>query len=126
MNALPLPHLLRWHRLLRYLLASTPLSTEVAHMLVERFGPRADPQQAVSLRCDDITSLIEAVKASDAIYQGILAAARAGIEAGQLAELVTEPPMTSGARFAFVTLAGRTEAPSMGLFRQFVAQRLRD
>ena len=112
--------------MLRYPLASTPLSTEVAQMLVKLFGPRADPQQAVSLRCDDITSLIEAVKASDAIYQGILAAARVGIEAGQLAELVTEPPMTSGARFAFVTLAGRTEAPSMGLFRQFVAERLRD
>ena len=112
--------------MLRYPLASTPLSAEVAHMLVKLFGPRADPQQAVSLRCDDITSLIETVKASDAIYQGILAAARAGIEAGQLAELVTEPPMTSGARFAFVTLAGRTEAPSMGLFRQFVAERLRD
>lgn len=112
--------------MLRYPLASTPLSAEVAHMLVNCFGPRADPQQAVSLRCDDITSLIETVKASDAIYQGILAAARAGIAAGELVELATELPMTGGARFAFVTLAGRTEAPSMGLFRQFVAERLRD
>ena len=112
--------------ILRYPLASTPLSAEVARMLVNLFGPRADPQQAVSLRCDDITSLIEAVKASDAIYLGILAAARTGIAAGQLAELVTAPRLTSGARFAFITLAGRTEAPSMGLFRQFVAERLRD
>ena len=112
--------------LLRYPLASTPLSAEVAHMLVNRFGPQADPQQAVSLRCDDITSLIETAKASDAVYLGILAAARAGIAAGQLTELMTEPPLSLGARFAFVTLAGRTEAPSMGLFRQFVAQRLRD
>ena len=112
--------------MLRYPLACIPLSAEVARMLVNRFGPRADPQQAVSLRCDDITSLIETVKASDAIYLGILAPARAGIEAGQLAELVTAPPFASGARFAFVTLAGRTEAPSMGLFRQFVAERLRD
>ncbi|MES2361552.1 MAG: LysR family transcriptional regulator [Pseudomonadota bacterium] len=112
--------------LLRYPLASIPLSTEVAHTLVTRFGPRADPQQAVSLRCDDITSLIETVKASDAVYLGILAPARAGIAAGQLAELATEPPLASGARFAFVTLAGRTEAPSMGIFRQFVAERLRD
>lgn len=53
--------------LLRFPLASTPMSVEVAHMLVNLFGPRADPQQTVSLRCDDITSLIEAVKASDAI-----------------------------------------------------------
>ena len=112
--------------LLRFPLASTPMSVEVAHMLVNLFGPRADPQQTVSLRCDDITSLIEAVKASDAIYLGILAAARVGIEAGLLAELVTAPRLTIGARFAFITLAGRTEAPSMGLFRQFVTERLRD
>ncbi|MDB5744657.1 MAG: transcriptional regulator, LysR family [Polaromonas sp.] len=112
--------------LLCYPLASTPLSAEIAHLLVQRFGPQADPQQAVSLRCDDITSLIEVVKASDAIYLGILAAARAGIVTGQLSELVTNPPLTAGARFAFVTLAGRTEAPSMGLFRQFAAERLRD
>jgi DNA-binding transcriptional LysR family regulator len=112
--------------ILRYPLASTPLSAEVAHLLVDHFGPRADPQQAVSLRCDDITSLIETAKASDAIFLGVIAASRAGMEAGQLAELVTTPPLVIGARFAFVTLAGRTEAPSMGLFRQFVAERLRD
>ena len=112
--------------ILRYPLASSPLSAEVALMLVKLFGPRADPQQAVSLRCDDITSLIEAVKASDAIYLGILAAARTGIAARQLAELATAPQLASGARFAFITLAGRTEAPSMGLFRQFVSEQLRD
>ncbi|SFC19418.1 transcriptional regulator, LysR family [Polaromonas sp. OV174] len=115
-----------FEELRRYPLASIPLSAEVAHRLVNRFGPRADPQQAVSLRCDDIASLIATVKASDAVYLGILAAAGAGIAAGQLAELPTEPPLAIGARFAFVTLAGRTEAPSMGLFRQFVAERLRD
>lgn len=112
--------------LLRFPLASTPLSTVVAHLLVGTFGQQADPLQAVSLRCDDITSLIETVKASDAVYLGILAAAREGILAGELAELATNPPFVSGARFAFVTLAGRTEAPSMGLFRQFVAEHLRD
>ena len=80
----------------------------------------------MSLRCDDITSLIEAVKASNVIYLGIPTATRVGIESGQLAELVTEPALTRGVRFAFVTLVRRTEAPSMALFRQFVAERLRD
>jgi DNA-binding transcriptional LysR family regulator len=112
--------------ILRFPLASTPLSAEVARTLVNTFGPRADPLQAVSLRCDDITSLIETVKVSDAVYLGILAAARAGIAAGHLAELDTAAHLRSGARFAFVTLAGRTEAPSMGLFRRFVAEQLRD
>jgi len=116
----------RFDDLLRYPLASTPLSDEVAHILVRHFGPQADPQQAVSLRCEDVTSLVETVKASDAIFLGVIAAARAEIASGQLAELVTTPPLVAGARFAFVTLTGRTEAPSMGIFRQFVAERLRD
>lgn len=112
--------------LLRYPLASTPLSAEVAHMLVNQFGPHADPQLAVSLRCDDITSLIETVKASDAIYIGILGAARAGIQDGQLIELVSRPAPILSARFAFVTLVGRTEAPAMAIFRRFVAEHLHD
>lgn len=110
----------------RYPLASTPLSAEVARMFVNRFGPQADPQQAVTLRCDDIASLIAVTKASDAIFIGILAAARTEIEAGQLAVLDIGAPLPMGARFAFVTLAGRTEAPSMGLFRQFVGRCLQD
>ncbi|MBV7541639.1 LysR family transcriptional regulator [Acidovorax sp. sic0104] len=112
--------------MLNFPIASTPLSVEVARLLVDLFGPRANPLQAVSLRCDDIASLIEAVKASNAIYFGIRAAARAHIESGELEELVSAPTLTIGARFAFVTLLGRTEAPSMSLFRQFVAERLRD
>jgi hypothetical protein len=34
--------------------------------------------------------------------------------------------LNEGARFAFVTLADRTEAPAMGIFRQFVAEHLHD
>ena len=67
-----------------------------------------------------------AVRATDAIFIGIVAAARAGIAAGQLAELPVSPPLTAGARFAFVTLAGRTEAPSMAIFRRFAEEHLRD
>jgi len=73
----------------------------------------------VSLRCDDITSLIEAVKASNVIYLGIPTATRVGIESGQLAELVTEPALSRGVCFAFATLVMRTEAPPMVLFYQF-------
>ena len=112
--------------LLAYPLASTPLASEVAHLLVNQFGPRADPQQAVTLRCDDITSLVDTVKASDAIYLGILGAARAGIDTGQLVELPTRPAPRLHAHFAFVTLVGRTEAPAMAIFRRFVLEQLRD
>jgi DNA-binding transcriptional LysR family regulator len=112
--------------LLRYPLASTPLADEVARILIQHFGPQADPQQAVRLRCEDIASLIETVRVSDAIFLGIVAATRRGIESGELAELVTTPPLISGTRFAFITLVGRTEAPAMGLLREFVAGHLRD
>lgn len=111
---------------LRYPLASTPLADEVAKILIQRFGPQANPEQAVRLRCEDVASLIETVRASDAIFLGIVAAARGGIEAGDLVELATTPPLLSGTRFALITLVGRTEAPAMALFRRFVAEHLHD
>jgi DNA-binding transcriptional LysR family regulator len=111
---------------LRYPLASTPLADEVAQILIRHFGPRANPQQAVRLRCEEVASLIETVRASDAIFLGIVAAVRSGIEAGELVELATSPPLIAGTRFAIVTLFGRTEAPSMALLRQFIAEHLHD
>lgn len=116
----------RFDEMLRYPLASTPLSDEVARMLVAHFGPQADPAQCVSLRCEDVASLLDTVRASEAIFLGVLAAAHADLAAGRLAELPTMPALHAGARYAFVTLAGRTEAPSMAIFRRFVAERLRD
>ena len=113
---------MRRDALLAYPLASTPQASEVAHLMVNQFGPRADSQQAVTLRCDDITSLVDTVKASDAIYLGILGAARVGIDNGQLVELPTQPASRLSAHFAFVTLVGRTEAPA----RRFVLEQLRD
>ena len=56
----------------------------------------------------------------------MVAAARAGIAAKKLAELNITPALRAGARFAYVTLTGRTEAPVMAVLRQFVAARLRD
>lgn len=112
-------------RLLRYPLASTPLSDEMGHLLVRHFGPRADPHEAVRLRCEEVDSLLATVRQSDAIFLGVLATARQDITAGELVELVTDPPLVATARYAVVTLAGRTASPSMQLFRRFVAERLR-
>lgn len=110
----------------RYPLASTPLSAEVARLLIALYGPAADPQAAVRLRCDDIPSLIETVEDSDAIFLGILGAARAGLASGRLVVLDTEPAFNVAARFSFVTLAGRTEAPALAILRRFVADHLKD
>jgi DNA-binding transcriptional LysR family regulator len=112
--------------LLAYPMASTPLSDEVARLMVAHYGPRADPAQMTTLQCEDVTSLIETIAVTDAVFLGIVAAARAGITAGTLAEIAVAPPLRAGARFAHITLAGRTEAPAMAILRAFVHERLRD
>jgi DNA-binding transcriptional LysR family regulator len=117
---------LRIEDVLAWPIATTPLSDEVSRLLVEQYGPRADPATMASLRCEDIGSLIDTVTHSRAVFLGIVAAARDAIERGRLVELVLTPPVAVTARFAYVTLAGRTEAPVMRLFRAFVDERLRD
>jgi DNA-binding transcriptional LysR family regulator len=112
--------------LLAYPIASTPLSSEVARIMVDHYGPRADPAQMVTLQCEDVTSLIDTVRVTDAIFLGIAAAARDGIAGDELAEITMTPPLRADARYAYVTLAGRSEAPAMAMFRQFVTERLRD
>ncbi|MCA3178055.1 MAG: LysR family transcriptional regulator [Burkholderiaceae bacterium] len=111
---------------LEWPVATTPLSAEVARLLVEQYGPRADPAAMATLRCEDIGALIDTVSRSQAVYLGIVAPAREAIARRRLAELHLAPRIQATARFAYVTLAGRTEAPVMRTFREFVAERLRD
>lgn len=115
-----------FEEVLEWPVATTPLSGEVARLLVEQYGPRADPATMGTLRCEDIGALIDTVARSQAVYLGIVAAAREGIARGRLAELRLAPRLQATARFAYVTLAGRTEAPVMRTFRAFVAERLHD
>lgn len=112
--------------LCRFPVASTPLSDEVARILVDHYGGAGDPGQLTSLQCEDIAALVETVADTDAVYLGIVATARERLEQGTLVELTVQPPLRAGARFAYVTLIGRTEAPAMAILRHFVAQRLRD
>ena len=112
--------------LLAYPMASTPLSQEVARILVDHFGPRANPAQMTTLQCEDIASLIEVVRQTDAIYLGIVGAAREGLADGSLVELPLDPPFQAGARLGLITLAGRTELPVMAVFREFVKGKLVD
>ena len=113
-------------QLMAYPVATTPLSDEVARMLVAHYGPGADPARMAALVCEDVGSLLDAAAETDAVFLGVIAAARSGIEAGRLAELRMAPPLAGGARFAYVRLAGRTEAPVMRVLRRFVVERLRD
>lgn len=111
---------------LRYPVASTPLSDEVARALVDQFGPQANPSEMVTLRCDDVASLVQTAEQTDAVFLGVIATARSGLADGSLVELTLQTQLRATARFAYVTLAGRTEAPAMAYFREFVREHLRD
>jgi len=112
--------------LLAFPVASTPLSDETARRLVDLYGPQAIPERMITLQCDDVASLVGAVECSQVVFLGLAAAARAGIAAGTLVELAVRPLLDVKARFAYVTLAGRTEAPVMAVFRRFAARQLQD
>ena len=103
---------LSFDQLRAYPIASTPLSDEVARVLVERYGPEAHPARCVTLQCEEIPSLLDLTRHSDAVLIAIRAAGP------DLAELVMKPALNATARFAIVTLAGRSEArrpwPSCG------------
>lgn len=97
-----------------YPIASSPLSDEIARILVERYGPTAHPAHCVTLRCDDIASLVEVARHSDVI---VLAVRAAGPD---LAELPLVPALEASARYGLVTLAGRSPAPALPIVRDFV------
>ena len=103
-----------------YPIASTPLSDEVARVLVERYGPEAHPARCVTLRCEEIPSLVELTRHTDAVLIAIRAAGP------DLAELAMKPALNATARFAIVTLAGRSEAPALPIVRRLMQELLRD
>jgi DNA-binding transcriptional LysR family regulator len=111
---------LRFAALQQFPIASTPLSDEVARILVERYGPGAHPQECVTLRCEEIASLVEVVRASDAVLLAIRASAP------DLVELPVKPAMAAKARFGLVTLAGRAEPPALSILRGLTQQVLHD
>ena len=110
----------RFEQLRAYPMASTPLSDEVARVLVERYGPDAHPAHCVTLRCEEISSLVELTRHTDTVLIAIRAAGP------DLAELVVKPALNSTARFAIVTLAGRSEAPALVIVRRLMQELLRD
>jgi DNA-binding transcriptional LysR family regulator len=103
-----------------YPIASIPLSDEVARVLVERYGPEAHPARCVTLRCEEIPSLVELARHTDTVLIAIRAAGP------DLSELAMRPALNSTARFAIVTLAGRSEAPALSIVRRLVKDLLQD
>jgi len=101
-----------------YPIASTPLSDEVARILVDRYGPQAHPEVCVTLRCDELTSLVELARASDAVVLAVRAAAP------DLVELALTPALAATARFGLVTLARRSPSPALAIVRGLMRQHM--
>lgn len=103
-----------------YPIASTPLSDEVARLLVEQYGPQADPAVCVTLRCDEVPSLVAVARDSDTVLLAIRAAAP------ELVELKLTPPMRATARFGLVALRRRTAPPGLRVLQELMESRLVD
>lgn len=99
-----------------YPIASTPLSDEVARMLVARYGPEADPQEMVTLRCDETASIVELARRADVVLLTVDAVAP------DLVQLPVSPSLDATARFGLVTLAGRQQAPALRIVAQQLAE----
>lgn len=97
-------------------MASTPLSDEVARMLVEQYGESAHPQEMVTLCSDEIAHLIEVVLQSDALLLAVRACAP------QLLALPLQPTMKARARYGMVTVAGRAQSVFLPEIRRQVAR----
>ncbi|MBC5782159.1 LysR family transcriptional regulator [Ramlibacter sp. USB13] len=110
----------RFPEVRKYPIASTPLSDEVARMLVELYGPAAHPEACVTLRCEEIASLVDVARQSDAVLLAIRASAP------DLVELPMKPAVGRKARFGLVTLAGRSEPPALSIVRDLAQRLLRD
>lgn len=111
---------LRFDALRQFPIASTPLSDEVARTMVERYGSSAHPSECVTLRCEEIPSLVEVVRHSDAVLIAIRVAAP------DLVELALKPTMTATARFGIVTLVRRAEPAALPIVRKLVTELMRD
>lgn len=105
--------------LLSYPFVTTPLGDQITRTLVERYGPAALPAACVTHRSEDIGSLAEVARQSDAVLLAVRATAPA------LAELVLTPALGASAHFGLVTLTGRSEAPALPAARLFVQHELR-
>lgn len=99
---------------LAYPVASTPLSDEVARLMIGRYGPQANPDDMVTLRCDETQSIVELARRSLAIVLTAEAAAPG------LVALDMDPPLNATARFGLVTLAQRQEAPALRILREWL------
>lgn len=85
-----------------YPVASTPLSDEVARVLMDRYGPEAHPDKLVTLRCEEISSLVDVARTSETVVVAVRASAP------ELKVLPMHPALNATAQYGWVTLKQRS------------------
>lgn len=111
---------IRFETVREFPIASTKLGNDVVREMVEAYGPQGHPDECVSLRCNELSSLVEVVRESDAVLFAIRAAAP------DLVELPVRPAIATRAHFGLITRAGHTDAPAMSMLRTLISKILRD
>ncbi|MBN8758514.1 MULTISPECIES: LysR family transcriptional regulator [Variovorax] len=111
---------IRFETVREFPIASTKLGNDVVREMVETYGPQGHPDECVSLRCNELSSLVEVVRESDAVLFAIRAAAP------DLVELPVRPAIETRAHFGLITRAGHTDAPAMSMLRTLISKILRD
>jgi len=102
----------------QYPIASTPLSDEIEHLLIERYGTQANLADLINIKCTEISSLVEVVNHSETVLLSIKKAAK------NLQELKLTPALNATARFGFVTVANRSKSPLLAHIREFIISHL--
>jgi hypothetical protein len=74
----------------------------------------------VNLRCEEISSLLDVARSSNAIVLAIRASAP------DLVELPITPALNAKARFGLVTIASRTETPWLNKVRALMSEVMKD
>lgn len=102
-----------------YPVVSTPLSEELARILVERYGENAHPAVLVKFSSDELSHMIELTEKTDAVLLAIRACAPS------LVEVQVHPPLRTKARFGLVTIAKKAEAIFLPELQKLMAAVLR-
>lgn len=116
----PLARLARvsFEELRRYPVASTPLSDELARILIERYGENAHPAVLVRYSSDELSHLVQVAANTDTVLLAIRACAP------ELVPIRVHPALSAQARFGLVTLASKAEALYMPEIRKLMAAAL--
>lgn len=102
------------------------LSDEVVQSLNGYFGRSVHFEEALRFQSDELFSLLEMVRTTDAIFFGTVEAARLLLDRKELTEVELSRPLGLTSQFAFVTLDGISETPALRMVKEFCVEKMRD